>query len=139
MDKLHEYGFISKEECELFKSRFDDLEARGVDVSKIHGGDLSVLRDNELFEEFSNMVLDAQEKGEPLGYYDKKQVELSKQERSLNNDVFREGNVIGPDVQVGKSLSDSELLAKLQDAEFNAGVSGPDVQVGKNNDLEMGD
>lgn len=139
MDKLHEYGFISKEECELFKSRFDDLEARGVDVSKIHGGDLSVLRDNELFEEFANMVLDAQEKGEPLGYYDKKQIELSKQERSLNNDVSREGNVVGPDVQFGKSLSDSELLAKLQDAEFNAGVSGPDVQVGKNDDLEMGD
>lgn len=57
MDKLHEYGFISKEECELFKSRFDDLEARGVDVSKIHGGDLSVLREDDLFENFQKWHL----------------------------------------------------------------------------------
>lgn len=53
--------------------------------------------------------------------------------------VSRETNVDGLDVQVGQSLSDRELLAKLQDAEINAGVSGPDVHVGKNDDLEMGD
>lgn len=139
MDKLHEYGFMSKEECELFKSRFDDLEARGVDVSKIHGGDLSVLREDDLFEEFSKMALEAQENGKSINLYNRSEVEASMKQRSLEPNVSRETNVDGPDVQVGQSLSDSELLAKLQDAEINAGVSGPDVDVGKNDDLEMGD
>lgn len=139
MDKLVNYGFISAEEAELFKSRFDDLEARGVDISKLKGGDLSVLREDDLFEEFSKMALEAQERGKAINLYNRSEVEASMKQRSLEPNVSRETNVDGPDVQVGQSLSDQELLAKLADAESDAGLPGPDVQIGKNNDLEMGD
>lgn len=138
MDKLNEFGFISKEESELFKSRFDELEAQGVDVSQIRGGDLSVLRDDKLFDEFSKMALEAQEKGEPLSVYDRSIVEASMKQRELDS-VSRETSSSGPDVQVAKSLSDQELLTKLANAEMESGVSGPDAIVGKPNDMEYGD
>lgn len=137
MDKLKDAGLLSEEEAELFKSRFDDLEARGIDVSQIHGGDLSVLRDDELFEEFANMVVEAQEKGEPLAVYDRNRVAASMKQRQLEGNVSRETINTGPDVQVGKSLSDEELLAKLAEIEVEAGLSGPDVQVGKSIDIDM--
>lgn len=77
------------------------------------------------------MALDAQENGKAINLYNRSEVEASMKQRSLEPNVSRETNVDGPDVQVGQSLSDQELLAKLQDAEINAGVSGPDVHVGK--------
>lgn len=109
MDKLYDYGLISKEDCELFKSRFDHLEAQGVDVSKIRGGSLDVLRDDKLFEVYEQQMI------EQYGQ-----------------------DIASPDVRVGQSQSikDEDLLARLAEAELNSGI-GPDVLVGKETDMEM--
>ena len=126
MDKLKEMGLLTEEEAEMFKQFYDELEASGVDFRQIKGGNLALIRDEKTYESYRNELI------KKFGgtFLDGNGPDVSVQENELNQD--------GPDVQVGKLLSDQDLLVKLADIEVEAGLSGPDVQVGKNYDLEMG-
>lgn len=130
MDKLADYGFISVEEAALFKSRFEELEARGVDVSTIKGGDLSILRDNDLFEEFAKMAQEAQEQGEPVKLYDRVDVEASmfdRKEQPAKQPTKEQTNEQeGPDVIIPRRMSDEDLLAKLNRVQEKVGIVEPD-------------
>ena len=94
MDKLHEYGFISEEERDLFKQRFDYLESKGVDVSKIKGGDLNNLRDDKLFEQYEKEMMEKIQKMKEEQENKKKELVFNRIEQfkeqkiqNYNNDV----------------------------------------------------
>lgn len=147
MDKLGEYGFISPEEATLYKSRYDELAARGIDVNNIQGGDLKVLRDPELFEEFAKMALEAQERGVPLTSHGLDEVRESMKQRQvaaeMNVDEMQKdgGFVAGPDIQVGGStndplererdvenkIDDKQLLINLNDTRIQSGLDPVDL------------
>lgn len=131
MDKLCEYGFISEEDRDLFKQRFDYLESKGIDVSQIKGGDLNNLRDDKLFEQYEKEMMEQYGPKSPV-----------------------KGNV--PDVQIGRQeevkqpmvepletqdevqISDEDLLRKFEQIQNDVGLDNkPDVTIG--HDREMGD
>ena len=131
MDKLCEYGFISEEDRDLFKQRFDYLESKGIDVSQIKGGDLNNLRDDKLFEQYEKDMMEQYGPKNPV-----------------------KGNV--PDVQIGRQeevkqpvveplktqdevqISDEDLLKKFEQVKNDVGLDNkPDVTIG--HDREMGD
>ena len=131
MDKLCEYGFISEEERDLFKQRFDYLESKGIDVSQIKGGDLNNLRDDKLFEQYEQEMMEQYGPKNPV-----------------------KGNA--PDVQIGRQdevkqpvvepletedevqISDEDLLRKFEQIQNDVGLDNkPDVTIG--HDREMGD
>ena len=131
MDKLCEYGFISEEDRDLFKQRFDYLESKGIDVSQIKGGDLNNLRDDKLFEQYEKDMMEQYGPKNPV-----------------------KGNA--PDVQIGRQdevkqplvepletedevqISDEDLLRKFEQIQNDVGLDNkPYVTIG--HDREMGD
>lgn len=137
MDKLRDAGLISKEDAELFKQFYDDLEAQGVDVSKIRGGDLSLIRDENYRDEYQRQLKEIYSPGSDgkltSPVYGKDHDDPKPPSPQASND--------GPDVKVAEPAkpevqqsgpSDAELLANLAKAREKAGLSpdGPDVSVG---------
>ena len=152
MDKLHEYGFISEEERDLFKQRFDYLESKGIDVSQIKGGDLNNLRDDKLFEQYEKEMMEKYGPNSPvkgnapdvqIGNPNEPKVLQSKSE---NQDVLDEVESTVPiessepeiDSDVLEGPSDEELLKKFEQIQNDVGLDNkPDVSIG--HDREMGD
>ena len=157
MDKLHEYGFISEEERDLFKQRFDYLESKGIDVSQIKGGDLNNLRDDKLFEQYEKDMMEKYGPKSPVnGNRPDVQIGNPNESKSLQpktetRDVLDEVEPITPvDVpkeevheqeetpEVFEGPSDDELLKKFEQIQNDVGLDNkPDVTIG--HDREMGD
>ena len=148
MDKLHEYGFISEEERDLFKQRFDYLESKGIDVSQIKGGDLNNLRDDKLFEQYEKDMMEQYGPKNPvkgnspdvqIGNPNEPKILAPKYEQ---RDVQDEVEVVNPnesvEYEVPEGPSDEELLRKFEQVQNDVGLDNkPDVSIGR--DREMGD
>ena len=148
MDKLHEYGFISEEERDLFKQRFDYLESKGVDVSQIKGGDLNNLRDDKLFEQYEKEMMEKYGPKNPVkGNSPDVQIGNPNEPKTLEpkyeqRDVQDEVEVVNPnesiETDISEGLSDEELLRKFEQVQNEVGLDNkPDVSIGR--DREMGD
>lgn len=148
MDKLHEYGFISEEERDLFKQRFDYLESKGVDVSQIKGGDLNNLRDDKLFEQYEKEMMEKYGPKNPVkGNSPDVQIGNPNESKTLEpkseqRDVQDEVEVVNPnesvESEVSEGPSDEELLKKFEQVQNEVGLDNkPDVSIG--HDREMGD
>ena len=131
MDKLCEYGFISEEDRDLFKQRFDYLESKGIDVSQIKGGDLNNLRDDKLFEQYEKDMMEK--------YGPKSPVKGNAPDVIIGRqDEAREDVVETSETQDEVQLSDEELLKKFERVQADVGLDNkPDVTIGQ--DREMGD
>lgn len=135
MDKLCEYGFISEQDRDLFKQRFDYLESKGIDVSQIKGGDLNNLRDDKLFEQYEKDMMEKYGPKSPVKgnapdviIGTKEQVEPSVEEHVVES-VKTEDEV---------HISDEELLKKFEQIQNDVGLDNkPDVTIG--HDRELGD
>lgn len=148
MDKLHEYGFISEKERDLFKQRFDYLESKGVDVSQIKGGDLNNLRDDKLFEQYEKEMMEKYGPKNPVkGNSPDVQIGNPNEPKTLEpkyeqRDVQDEVEVVNPnesvEYEVPEGPSDEELLRKFEQVQNDVGLDNkPDVSIG--HDREMGD
>jgi hypothetical protein len=148
MDKLHEYGFISEEERDLFKQRFDYLESKGVDVSQIKGGDLNNLRDDKLFEQYEKEMMEKYGPNSPVkGNAPDVQIGNPNEPKVLEpnseqKDVQDEVEVVNPnesiETDISEGPSDEELLRKFEQVQNEVGLDNkPDVSIGR--DREMGD
>ena len=148
MDKLHEYGFISEEERDLFKQRFDYLESKGVDVSQIKGGDLNNLRDDKLFEQYEKEMMEKYGPNSPVkGNAPDVQIGNPNEPKVLEpnseqKDVQDEVEVVNPnefiETDIFEGPSDEELLRKFEQVQNEVGLDNkPDVSIGR--DREMGD
>lgn len=148
MDKLHEYGFISEKERDLFKQRFDYLESKGVDVSQIKGGDLNNLRDDKLFEQYEKEMMEKYGPKNPVkGNSPDVQIGNPNEPKTLEpkseqRDVQDEVEVVNPNESVESEVpegpSDEELLRKFEQVQNDVGLDNkPDVSIG--HDREMGD
>lgn len=148
MDKLHEYGFISEEERDLFKQRFDYLESKGVDVSQIKGGDLNNLRDDKLFEQYEKEMMEKYGPKNPVkGNSPDVQIGNPNEPKTLEpkyeqRDVQDEVEVVNPnesiETDISEGPSDEELLRKFEQVQNEVGLDNkPDVSIGR--DREMGD
>lgn len=131
MDKLCEYGFISEEDRDLFKQRFDYLESKGIDVSQIKGGDLNNLRDDKLFEQYEKDMMEQYGPKSPVKG-NAPDVQIGRQE-----DVKQP--VVEPlETQDEVQISDEDLLRKFEQIQNDVGLDNkPDVTIG--HDREMGD
>lgn len=131
MDKLCEYGFISEEDRDLFKQRFDYLESKGIDVSQIKGGDLNNLRDDKLFEQYEKEMMEQYGPKIPIkgNAHD---VQIGRQEEVKQP-------VVKPlKTQDEVQISDEDLLKKFEQVKNDVGLDNkPDVTIG--HDREMGD
>lgn len=135
MDKLCEYGFISDEDRDLFKQRFDYLESKGIDVSQIKGGDLNNLRDDKLFEQYEKDMMEKYGPKSPVKgnapdviIGTKEPIEPSVEE-SVAETVKSEDEV---------HISDEDLLRKFEQVQTDVGLDNkPDVTIGR--DRELGD
>ena len=131
MDKLCEYGFISEEDRDLFKQRFDYLESKGIDVSQIKGGDLNNLRDDKLFEQYEKDMMEQYGPKSPVKG-NAPDVQIGRQE-----DV-KEPVVEPLETQDEVQISDDDLLRKFEQIQNDVGLDNkPDVTIG--HDREMGD
>lgn len=148
MDKLHEYGFISEEERDLFKQRFDYLESKCVDVSQIKGGDLNNLRDDKLFEQYEKEMMEKYGPKNPVkGNSPDVQIGNPNEPKTLEpkyeqRDVQDEVEVVNPnesiETDISEGPSDEELLRKFEQVQNEVGLDNkPDVSIGR--DREMGD
>ena len=164
MDKLHEYGFISEEERDLFKQRYDYLESKGVDVSQIKGGDLNKLRDDKLFEQYEKEMMEKFGPKSPVNGNrpdvqvgnpnEPKTLAPKSEPKDVQDDVQHSNPVESPEAQVPETEtpvvegpepvevpegpSDQELLRRFNEVEADAGLDNkPDVSIG--HDREMGD
>lgn len=148
MDKLCEYGFISEEDRDLFKQRFDYLESKGVDVSQIKGGDLNNLRDDKLFEQYEKEMMEKYGPKNPVkGNSPDVQIGNPNESKTLEpkseqRDVQDEVEVVNPnesvESEVSEGPSDEELLKKFEQVQNEVGLDNkPDVSIG--HDREMGD
>lgn len=148
MDKLHEYGFISEEERDLFKQRFDYLESKGVDVNQIKGGDLNNLRDDKLFEQYEKEMMEKYGPKNPVkGNSPDVQIGNPNEPKTLEpkyeqRDVQDEVEVVNPnesiETDISEGPSDEELLRKFEQVQNEVGLDNkPDVSIGR--DREMGD
>lgn len=132
MDKLCEYGFISEEERDLFKQRFDYLESKGIDVSQIKGGDLNNLRDDKLFEQYEKDMMEQ--------YGPKSPVKGNTPDVIIGNntDEIEEPVVENLETHDEVQISDEALLKKFEQIKNDVGLDNkPDVTIG--HDHEMGD
>lgn len=131
MDKLCEYGFISEEDRDLFKQRFDYLESKGIDVSQIKGGDLNNLRDDKLFEQYEKDMMEQYGPKSPVKG-NAPDVQIGRQE-----DVKQP--VVEPlETQDEVQISDEDLLRKFEKIQNDVGLDNkPDVTI--DHDREMGD
>ena len=131
MDKLCEYGFISEEDRDLFKQRFDYLESKGIDVSQIKGGDLNNLRDDKLFEQYEKNMMEK--------YGPKSPVKGNSPDVIIGHqDEVREPIVETLEPKDKVQLSDEDLLKKFERVQADVGLDNkPDVTIGQNR--EMGD
>ena len=132
MDKLCEYGFISEEERDLFKQRFDYLESKGIDVSQIKGGDLNNLRDDKLFEQYEKDMMEQ--------YGPKSPVKGNTPDIIIGNktDEIEESVVENLETHDEVKISDEDLLKKFEQIKNDVGLDNkPDVIIG--HDHEMGD
>lgn len=131
MDKLCEYGFISEEDRDLFKQRFDYLESKGIDVSQIKGGDLNNLRDDKLFEQYEKDMMEQYGPKTPI------------KGNAHDVQIGRQEEVKQPVVEPLKTqdevqISDEDLLKKFEQVKNDVGLDNkPDVTIG--HDREMGD
>ena len=131
MDKLCEYGFISEEDRDLFKQRFDYLESKGIDVSQIKGGDLNNLRDDKLFEQYEKDMMEQYGPKIPI------------KGNAHDVQIGRQEEVKQPVVEPLKTqdevqISDEDLLKKFEQVKNDVGLDNkPDVTIG--HDREMGD
>ena len=131
MDKLCEYGFISEEERDLFKQRFDYLESKGIDVSQIKGGDLNNLRDDKLFEQYEKDMMEQYGPKSPVKG-NAPDVQIGRQE-DVKQPVFEP-----LETQDEVQISDEDLLRKFEQVKTDVGLDNkPDVTIG--HDREMGD
>ena len=164
MDKLHEYGFISEEERDLFKQRYDYLESKGVDVSQIKGGDLNKLRDDKLFEQYEKEMMENFGPKSPVNGNrpdvqvgnpnEPKTLAPKSEPKDIQDEVQHTNPVESPEAQVPEAEtpvvegpepvevpegpSDQELLRRFNEVEADAGLDNkPDVSIG--HDREMGD
>ena len=131
MDKLCEYGFISEEDRDLFKQRFDYLESKGIDVSQIKGGDLNNLRDDKLFEQYEKDMMEKYGPKSPVKG-NAPDVIIGRQDEAREPIV----ETLEPKDEV--QLSDEDLLKKFERVQADVGLDNkPDVTIGQNR--EMGD
>lgn len=148
MDKLCEYGFISEEDRDLFKQRFDYLESKGIDVSQIKGGDLNNLRDDKLFEQYEKDMMEQYGPKNPVkGNSPDVQIGNPNEPKTLapkyeQRDVQDEVEVVNPnesvEYEVPEGPSDEELLRKFEQVQNDVGLDNkPDVSIA--HDREMGD
>ena len=129
MDKLCEYGFISEEDRDLFKQRFDYLESKGIDVSQIKGGDLNNLRDDKLFEQYEKDMMEKYGPKSPVKG-NAPDVIIGRQNES------REPVVETMDPKDEVQLSDEELLKKFERVQADVGLDNkPDVTIGQNREM----
>ena len=125
MDKLFEYGFISEEDRDLFKQRFDYLESKGIDVSQIKGGDLNNLRDDKLFEQYEKDMMEQYGPKNPV-------------KGNAPQDEVKEPVVEPLETEDEVQISDEDLLRKFEQVKNDVGLDNkPDVTIG--HDREMGD
>lgn len=131
MDKLFEYGFISEEDRDLFKQRFDYLESKGIDVSQIKGGDLNNLRDDKLFEQYEKDMMEQYGPKNPVKG-NAPDVQIGRQ------DEVKEPVVEPLETEDEVQISDEDLLRKFEQVKNDVGLDNkPDVTIG--HDREMGD
>lgn len=131
MDKLFEYGFISEEDRDLFKQRFDYLESKGIDVSQIKGGDLNNLRDDKLFEQYEKDMMEQYGPKNPVKG-NAPDVKIGRQ------DEVKEPVVEPLETEDEVQISDEDLLRKFEQVKNDVGLDNkPDVTIG--HDREMGD
>ena len=131
MDKLFEYGFISEEDRDLFKQRFDYLESKGIDVSQIKGGDLNNLRDDKLFEQYEKDMMEQYGPKNPVKG-NAPDVQIGRQ------DEVKEPVVEPLETEDEVQMSDEDLLRKFEQVKNDVGLDNkPDVTIG--HDREMGD
>ena len=131
MDKLFEYGFISEEDRDLFKQRFDYLESKGIDVSQIKGGDLNNLRDDKLFEQYEKDMMEQYGPKNPVKG-NAPDVQIGRQ------DEVKEPVVEPLETEDEVQVSDEDLLRKFEQVKNDVGLDNkPDVTIG--HDREMGD
>lgn len=148
MDKLHEYGFISEEERDLFKQRFDYLESKGVDVSQIKGGDLNNLRDDKLFEQYEKEMMEKYGPNSPVkgnapdvqigNPNEPKVLEPNSEQKDVQDEVEVVNLNESIETDISEGPSDEELLRKFEQVQNEVGLDNkPDVSIGR--DREMGD